>query len=308
MIACTTGAACIALLAVPVLAHADSVSADWYSQQMGRSHGAIGAKVRVTSRHPGHTGRPGRPVSAVPGSQGAPVPAPGLPMLPRSSPRLRDRTPAGPGSRWIGVRPGRRCIYVPRAPGPCFDVVPGGPRRHGGPPLDPAAIAASMAERLPLVAGRIEVSPSARRAGLTGADSWFWLSPQPETREVSVSFGGERVTVTAAVDDVAWDFGDGRARRAGPGVPYRADELPADAVRHSYETRCLPGDRGKDPYVLETCRPDGYRVEATIEWAISYRASGPVTESGALPSRTTATAIAYPVSETRGFLTREGGA
>jgi hypothetical protein len=164
-----------------------------------------------------------------------------------------------------------------------------------------------MAQRLPLVAGRIEASPSARHAGLTGADSWFWLSPRPETRVVAVSLGGERVTVTAAVDEVAWDFGDSAPLRAGPGVPYRPGESPAGSVRHSYETRCLPGDRGKDPYVLETCRAAGYRVRATVEWGISYRATGPVAASGVLLSRTSATGIDYPVSEARGFLTASGG-
>lgn len=165
-----------------------------------------------------------------------------------------------------------------------------------------------MAERLPLVAGRIEVSPSARHAGLTGSDSWYWLSPQPETHEVSVSFGGERVTVTASARDVRWVFGDGSSLAGGPGVPYRSgDAVPDGAVRHDYQTRCLPGDQGHDPYVLSSCGPHGYAVTAELAWEISYDASGPVSESGALPSRTTATSLIYPVSEARGFLTDGGG-
>jgi hypothetical protein len=288
-------------------ADADSVRIGVYSQKASPTKARIGAGVQVTASRPGRAGRIPRRAGRAPVSPGGSPPSPGLPVLPSSSPRLRDRTPAGPGSRWIRVRRGRRCVYVPGSPGPCFDVVPRGGRRGGGPPLDPAAIAASMAQRLPLVAGRIEASPSARDAGLTGADSWFWLSPRPDERVVSVSFGGERVTVTAMVDAVSWEFGDGRRLRASPGVPYRSDEPPARAVRHRYETRCLAGDRGRNPYVLETCRATGYRVEATVEWAISYEAAGPITASGGLPSRTTATAIAYPVSEARGFLTNEGG-
>lgn len=120
-----------------------------------------------------------------------------------------------------------------------------------------------------------------------------------------MSLGGERVTVTAGVDGVTWFFGDGELLHAGPGVPYRAGEPPSSAVRHAYATRCLPGDRGKDPYVSDSCHPDGYPVEATVTWAIFYTATGSVTASGPLPSRTSATAIAYPVSEARGFL--EGG-
>jgi hypothetical protein len=285
----------------------DGIHIGHFSQQVSPGHARIGAKVRVTSRRPSRAGRPGQPLRIVPVSRGESAPAPGLPVLPSSSPRLRDRTPAGSGSRWIRVRGGRRCIYVPGGPGPCFDVAPGGRRRPAGPALDPARIAASMAQRLPLVAGHIEASPLAQHAGLTGAESWFWLSPAPATREVSVTLGGEQVTVTAAVDGVMWDFGDRRTLRAGPGVPYRAGDPPPSSVRHSYETRCLPGDPGTDPYVLSTCGPRGYTVTAELAWKISFDASGPVSESGVLPSRTTGTSLDYPVSEARGFLIAGGG-
>ncbi len=43
-----------------------------------------------------------------------------------------------------------------------------------------------------------------------------------------------------------------------------------------------------------------------IVWRITFSARGPVDASGALPSRTTATSIAYPVSEARGFLISGG--
>ena len=93
----------------------------------------------------------------------------------------------------------------------------------------------------------------------------------------------------------------------GAGVPYRAGAAPATAVRHVYQTRCLPGDQGHDPNVLSSCGPNGYTIEALVQWAISYTASGPVAGGGALPSRSTAASIAYPVSEARAFLTAEGG-
>jgi hypothetical protein len=71
---------------------------------------------------------------------------------------------------------------------------------------------------------------------------------------------------------------------------------------HRYETRCLPGDQGRNPYVLASCGSRGYRLEAVILWRISFTASGPIEASGTLPSRTTATSRPYPVSEARGFL------
>ena len=98
-----------------------------------------------------------------------------------------------------------------------------------------------------------------------------------------------------------WRFGDDASLRAGAGVPYRPGEPPPGAVRHRYQTRCLPGDRGRS-FVLPSCGRDGYTVEAVVVWQISYRASGPVVRLGALPSRTTATSLIYPVSEARAFL------
>jgi hypothetical protein len=174
--------------------------------------------------------------------------------------------------------------------------------------VDPAVLAAGAAKRLALGPGRIEVSPSVQTRGLTGAASWFWLDPSPGVRSLSVSVGGERVTVTARAKAVRWVFGDGSSLTGGPGVAYRSDDAPDGAVRHDYETRCLPGDRGHDPYVLSSCGSSGYTVTAELEWEISYDASGPVSESGSLPSRTTATSVSYPVSEARGFLTDGGGA
>jgi hypothetical protein len=69
-----------------------------------------------------------------------------------------------------------------------------------------------------------------------------------------------------------------------------------------YETRCLPGDQGRNPYVLGSCGESGYPVAAVIAWRITFTASGPIDASGSLPTRSTATSAAYPVSEARGFL------
>ena len=221
------------------------------------------------------------------------------PPLAADSALARDPQPAGPESFWYPVGPGRVCIYAPGSVLPCYTVVgPGG--APGGPGLDPAAIAASIADRLALLPGRIQASP--RVAGLTGAVSWFWLDPAQRTEELTVALAGEVVTVVAEPDGVEWRFGDGAELAGGAGTPYRPGPPPADAIVHRYETRCLPGDQGRNPYVLGSCGSSGYRVEAVVLWRISFSASGPVDASGTLPSRTTATARPYPVSEARGFL------
>jgi hypothetical protein len=58
--------------------------------------------------------------------------------------------------------------------------------------------------------------------------------------------------------------------------------------------------------VLSSCGGRGYPVAALVHWTITFEASGPIVASGSLPSRTTATGRAYPVSEARAFLVGGG--
>jgi hypothetical protein len=277
-----------------------------YSQQDDRRRASIGVSIRVRATEPGRDSTSASESASrlvrLPVKGGATDDLPETEPYPalRADSRLaRDSQPAGPGSFWYPVGPGRACIYAPNSVLPCYTLVgPGG--APGRPGLDPGAIASSVADRLPLLPGRIQTSP--QTAGLTGTDSWFWLDPAPTTEELAVSLAGETVRVTAVPDAVGWRFGDGAKLLAGPGRPYRAGPPPEDAILHLYETRCLPGDQGRNPYVLGSCGSSGYEVEAVVAWRISYTASGPLDASGALPTRTTATSIAYPVSEARGFL------
>jgi hypothetical protein len=190
---------------------------------------------------------------------------------------------------------------MPNSVLPCYIVTAGGGGAPGGPGVNPAAIAAAIAARLELFPGRIQASPSISRGGLTGADSWFWLAPAPRREVLSISLRGERVSVSAE-PSIEWRFGDGAALVGGAGRPYTPGPPPADAIRHLYETRCLAGDVGRNPYVLASCGARGYPLEALVHWAISFEATGPVSASGSLPSRTTSAGVAYPVSEARAFL------
>ncbi len=221
------------------------------------------------------------------------------PPLRLDSALARTPQPFGPGSFWYPVAPGRVCIYALGSVLPCYMLV--GPGRGlRGSELDPSAIAASAANRLSLRPGPIQTSPQV--TGLTGAATWFWLDPGPRMEELTASLGGETVTVRAKPTAIEWRFGDGSALSGGPGIPYRAGPPPADAITHVYETRCLPGDQGRNPYVLASCSSVGYQVEAVVVWRISFVATGPIDASGPLPTRTTAASRAYAVSEARGFL------
>ena len=287
----------VALLAgTPACAYG-SVSIHEYSQATSESTARAGGSVTVTSSTPG--GGSGGHAEPVPGRSGGGEGSSGEPAESSSSSASRET-----------------CQRIPASASPCYGVVslpppPAGPRtpRPGRPAAaNPAVIAASLSSQLVLLAGRIAASPSARMAGLTGAASWFWLEPMPVSHSLSVSLGGESVTVTARASSVQWVFGDGAQLAAGPGVQYRPGAVPPGAILHTYKTRCLPGDQGHDPNVLSSCGPNGYKVQALVQWEIGYTASGPVTGGGELPARSTATSTIYPVSEARAFLTTAGGA
>lgn len=227
-----------------------------------------------------------------PGDVDRPNPYPPLRV---DSPFAQSPEPLGPGSFWYTPGPGRACPYAPGTIAPCYTLV--GP---GAPAADPTALAAAVADRLPLLPGRIRTSPQA--TGLTGAFSWFWLDPGPTAEELTVTLVGEKVTVTAEPSVIEWRPGDGARLLGGPGVPYRPGSPPEGAIVHNYETRCLPGDQGRNPFVLGSCGSNGYALQAVVTWRISFTASGPIDAAGALPARTTVAESPYPVSESRAFL------
>lgn len=284
----------------------------WFSQQDGRSHAAAGARIDIQETTPSrhrqstdptahvavHVGHGSSSSVVIGGTTDAPLPNP-FPPLPSTSPLLKDTRPSGPGSFWYQDGSGHVCIYAPDSVLPCFTITDAGDPGATAPPLTPTTIAESVADRLALSPGAVKASPS--QAGLTGAESWFWLDPAPTTQQLSLTLAGEAVTVTA-VPQVSWRFGDGSSLDGGAGVPYQPGVIPPAAITHLYKTRCLPGDQGHDPYVLTSCGSNGYPLTAAVSWQISYRASGPVAETGTLPTRTTTSSVVYPVSEARAFL------
>jgi hypothetical protein len=282
-----------------------------YSQEEQPHRAQIGAHVDVSAAQAGQardqvtTPAPAEQVVVSVKTQGGAASnlPPPFPPLSTSSPILQDQHPGGPGSFWYTDTAGHACQYVPNSVTPCFTLV-GPSTNNGAGRLSPSAVAQSLARRVELAPGAIKTSPT--NAGLTGAQSWFWLDPAPRRQSLSISLAGETVNVIAD-PTVDWRFGDGTSLDAGPGVPYQANAAPADAITHMYGTRCLPGDQGHDPYVLASCGQDGYSIAALVVWRITYSAAGPIAASGTLPTRTTETSTAYPVSESRAFLVSGGG-
>jgi hypothetical protein len=310
--ASTTGLLVLGIVLLTAQAATAEVSIGVYSQAESRSRARIGGSVSVgyeTSGSAGSTGRStsstysgGGPTESTSSTTGA-----SYPMLSSDAAILSDPTPQGEGTFWFGSAGGQRCIYNSANNGQCYNVAGPGAAAPRARRVDPRVLAEIAAGRLPLLPGEIDASPSREAAGLTGAPSWFWLNPRPAVEELTVTQGPERVSVTAVPSSVMWEFGDGEQADAGPGRPFAegASERQG-AVRHRYRTRCLPGDQGHDPYVRPSCTADGYEVEASVEWTVTFAATGPIELSGSLPPRTTATTLAYPVGEVRGFLTREG--
>lgn len=295
---------------LPAVAYADTIKIGRWSQQEGPGIASVGASISSNGVRPGRerhreSSRAHEQVISLPRGGVEREDVVSYPTLPSGSPLLRNPQPYGPNTFWYTDGSGHACVYLGDASGLCYTVTTAGGGTAGGPRLNPAAIAAGLAARLDLFPGRIQASPSASRGGLTGVHSWFWLAPAPRREALSISLGGERVSVSA-VPSVEWRFGDGAALFGGPGRPYAPGPPPSDSIRHLYETRCLPGDLGRNPYVLSSCGTRGYPVAALVHWAITFEASGPIVASGSLPSRTTTTGRAYPVSEARAFLVGGG--
>lgn len=306
------GLATIGIALVTVQATAAEVSIGAFSQRESVSRARIGGSVAVGYETPGGVGSTGSSTSSTRSGGGSTestssTTGASYPTLSSDAAVLSDPTPQGAGTFWFESDGGLRCIYNSASNGQCYNVAGPGAAAPRARPVDPRVLAEIAAGRLPLLPGQIDASPSREAAGLTGAPSWFWLDPRPAVQELTVTQGPERVSVTAVPSSVEWDFGDADQADAGPGRPFAEGVGERQgSVRHRYRTRCLPGDQGRNPYVLLSCTDKGYAVEANVEWTVTFAATGPIELSGTLPPRSTATTLAYPVGEVRGFLTREG--
>ena len=143
------------------LAAAESSSAH-YSQQIDRAERAIGALDRGRAQ-PSPGARRSPLAARSPASSGSRRREARSTICPTTtliralaadSALAQNPQPFGPGSFWYPVGPGRVCIYAPNSVLPCYTLVGAG-GAPGGPGLDPGAIAASVADRLPLLPGRI---------------------------------------------------------------------------------------------------------------------------------------------------------
>ncbi|MGH7904101.1 MAG: fibronectin type III domain-containing protein [Candidatus Dormibacteraceae bacterium] len=99
--------------------------------------------------------------------------------------------------------------------------------------------------------GRVAANPSAW--GLTGLESWFWISPASSPVTSSESWAGRQYTIAATPIEVTWDFGDG-ATASEPGIDGMGRAYPRPStIRHLYQAQSA-----------------GYRVSARVRYQVSW--------------------------------------
>lgn len=130
-------------------------------------------------------------------------------------------------------------------PGAVFPVITG---------FDLAELALA---RLPIALPTPHLNPSARE--VVHLPTWLWVDDQP-TPTTSVSLAGITATLTARLDDVIWDMGDGTSVRCdGPGTPYDPAKDPA-----AQRTSC-----SRTP----TSGIGRFAVTVTTRWRVSFSAT-----------------------------------
>ncbi len=147
------------------------------------------------------------------------------------------------------------------------------------PVVDTREIAQELVRDLPYPAVTVGVSPDGR--GLTGLESWFWVSGYSGPVEDAVDSFGYHVEVQAWPAAVRWSFGDGTAHTGslGQAAPARSD------VVHTYEQRSRGGPMN---------------VQASVRLDVRYRVNGGAWE--ALDPVARSATRAYPVAESRAAL------
>jgi hypothetical protein len=190
-------------------------------------------------------------------------------------------------------------------PAPASDPAP---VPASAPPVDPAALAAGLAQQLPLLMPVPHLSPSPD-AELVQFPVWLWVDANAwQTQSASVSQGGTAATVYAVAVSSSWDMGDAAAnaahgqvgdegssvvvcRTAGsvwPGSPpARYDEASPDC---GYSYRWWSGDEPSRRFV----------VTVSMRWHLSWLSN--TGGAGDLGDRVLSARVPVTVSESQALV------
>ncbi|TDC48795.1 hypothetical protein E1212_20120 [Jiangella ureilytica] len=139
--------------------------------------------------------------------------------------------------------------------------------------VDPEVVAQQILDGMSFEALEVGLAPrpletDPQSMGLVGAPVWMWVTNAGPTTwgpvQEAATVGGVSVTVTAEVENVTWDMGDGHTVTcAEPGDPYRPSlgVRPSPTCGHSY-TQTSAGQPGT-----------AYTVTATANWTATWTAS-----------------------------------
>ncbi|MFW6033604.1 MAG: hypothetical protein ACOC9R_00600, partial [bacterium] len=171
------------------------------------------------------------------------------------------------------------------------DADEGEPEDSNGEPapaVDPVVVAWRATTSMGLHAIDMQIAPTPvsddpDSMGLVGLPVWLWADDTPGTwgpQSASASDGPVSVTVTARVDRVEWDMGDGTTVTCTePGTPF-------DPERHTAEDESP--DCGHTYLHTSDQEPDGlYTVTATSYWTAEW--SDGTGQTGTIPFELTTT-------------------
>jgi hypothetical protein len=160
---------------------------------------------------------------------------------------------------------------------------PGG---NGGqaasPPVDPRMIAMRIRDEMPVPGVQIASNP---RRGMVGVKTWFWITGYNGLPlERTTPAFGSKIQVRAEPERYRWNFADGTViETSSPGRPYPKHSH----VTHTYQ-RSSAG------------LAEGYPVQVTFEFAVSFRVNGGPWQ--ALPGISRSAALDFPVQEAQAVI------
>lgn len=141
------------------------------------------------------------------------------------------------------------------------------------PVVDPEALARAILDRMEFEPVEIGLAPKPLEQnpdsiGVVGAPVWMWVTNAGPTTwgplEESTTVGGIAVTVTAEVQDVVWDMGDGSTKTC---------TTTGKEYREAYGVRNSPSC-GYQYERTSRNQPDtAYSVSATTTWTAEWTAS-----------------------------------